>query len=73
MRSGVFQGGRGGHPSCNSSSVARRPFLSGSLVVLVTPSGDTSISPFLMVNLCVTIVEQLGLASDRVEELNLRL
>ena len=36
MRSGVFQGGRGGHPSCNSSSVTRRPFLSGSLVVLVT-------------------------------------
>ena len=36
IRSGVFQGGRGGHPSCNSSSVARRPFLSGSLVVLVT-------------------------------------
>ena len=25
----------------------------------------------LMVNVCITIVEQLGLASDRVEELNL--
>ena len=36
MRSGVFQGGRGGHPSCNSSSVTERPFLSGSLVDLVT-------------------------------------
>ena len=65
MRYGVFQGGRGGHPSRNSRSVASRPFLSGSLVVLVTPLGDISISPFLMVTVCVTIVEQLWLASDR--------
>ena len=68
--SGVLQGGGGGHPSGHSGSVAGGSSVPMHLGGLLTSPGNVAVGSLVVVEVGVSFMQQLGFASDGVNEVN---